>query len=285
MKKILLIICILISTTNSAYAMIHSWKAEDYVIKINNINEKIEKIDLVSFEECNLEETGGNYTTTFEIVPLFGEESIDFLNKHDTENYYIKQIIRYNYLSGKAAQDIEHTVLSGKYDEYNKGKLITYDLARNEKFSNALEFYQYCSVAKYNDFICVKTTTYKSYKLTPIKKINISDIKLNKLKYKHDDLSNLKIGIRVKNENGEYKTFISNENSMWMRRPGGKPIIEEKQKIIDFDYSTGKYKTNAYESFLSPSNTMLIQILIVTIILFAIVITLIIFNIILKNKK
>lgn len=283
--KILLIICILISTTNSAYAMIHSWEAEEYVIKINNINEKIEKIDLVNFEECKLEETGGNYITNFEVVPLVGEDDKEHLYNHDSENYYIKQIVRYNYLSGRAKDDIEHTVSSGMYKEKEEGILKTYDEAREEKFKTDVELYQHCSEAKYNEFICVKTTSYKAYKIIPIKEISVSDIKLNKLKYRHDDLSNLKIGIRVKNEKGEYKTFISNENSMWMRRPGGKPIIEEKQKIIDFDYSTGKYKTNAYESFLSPSNTRLIQILIVTIILLVIVIALIILNIISKKKN
>jgi len=283
--KSLLIICILISITNSAYAMIHSWEAEEYVIKINNINEKLEKIDLVNFEECELEETGGNYTTNVEVVPLVGEDDREHFYNHYSENYYIKQIVRYNYLSGKATEDIEHTVSGGIYQENSDGKLITYDEARTERFKSNAELYQYCSEAKDNEFICVKTTSYKAYKITPIKEISVSDIKSNKLKYKHDDLSNLKIGIRVKNEDGAYRTFISNENSMWMRRPGGKPIIEEKQKIIDFDYSTGRYKTNAYESFLSPSNTRLIQILIVTSVLLVLIMVLIIIIAALKKRR
>lgn len=288
MKKILkslLIICILISITNSAYAMIYSWDAEEYIIKINNINENLEKIDLVNFEECELEETGGNYTTNVEVVPLVGEDDRKHLNNHNSENYYIKQIVRYNYLSGKAAEDIEHTVSGGIYQEKTEGKLITYDEARTERFKSNAELYQHCSEAKDNEFICVKTTSYKAYKITPIKEIDLSDIKFNKLKYKHDDLSNLKIGIRVKNENGEYKTFISNENSMVMRRPGGKPIIEEKQKIINFDYSTGTYKTNAYESFLSPSNTRLIKILTVISVFLVVIMICSIIILVLKKRR
>ena len=285
--KILSFICILISIASYAYASYTTYEAEEYILKIENINEELERIDLVNFEECNSEETGGNYTTTFEVVPLFGEESIDFLDKHDTENYYIKQIIRYNYLAGKATQDIEHTVLSGKYDEYNEGKLITYDLARNEKFSNDLEFYQYCSAAKDNDFICVKTTTYKSYKLTPIKEISLSNIKNNKLTYNHDDFSNLNIGLRLKNKNGEYKTFKSNENYMTMTRYGSNPIID-KEKIIIFDYEAGTYKSNSQYSFKVPIKTgsqWVSFIFTISILLLVIIISFIILNIISKKKK
>jgi hypothetical protein len=79
--KILSFICILISITSYAYASYTTYEAEEYILKIENINEELERIDLVNFEECNSEETGGNYTTTFEVIPLFGEESIDFLDK------------------------------------------------------------------------------------------------------------------------------------------------------------------------------------------------------------
>ena len=195
--KILLIICILLSIDTYAYAMIYSYEAEEYIIKIKNINEEIEKIDLVNFEECDMEETGFNYTTTFEIVPLFGEEPINHLNKHDTENYYIKQTVRYNYLAGKAATDIEHTVVSGKYTEFEEDTLITYDLAMNRKFNNSQEFSSYCNGLQEDKFICVKTTTYKSYKLTPVKELELSVIESNQLSYKHDDLSILHIGIRM----------------------------------------------------------------------------------------
>lgn len=283
--KILLIICILLSIDTYAYAMIYSYEAKEYIIKIKNINEKIEKIDLVNFEKCDLEETGCNYTTNFEVVSLFDKDDIKPLDNYDTENYYIKPIIRYNYLSGKAADDIEHTVVSGKYTEFEEEKLITFDLACTEKFNNVQELYTHCEGAEENEFICVKTTTYESYKLTPIKEISISDIKSNKLVYKHDDLSNLDIGIRVKNENGEYKTFISYENSMVMRRYGGKPIIEDKEKIIIFDYLTGTYKSNSTYSFYVPNHYQLINILGITIVLLVIVMALFILKIILKRKK
>ena len=66
--------------------------------------------------------------------------------------------------------------------------------------------------------------------------------------------------------------YVETKNVMSGEKGYGYIYIEvgydfKAEKIIDFDYSTGKYKTNAYESFLSPSNTRLIQILIVTIIL------------------
>lgn len=301
MKKILkslLIICALFSINSYVYASYLSYDAEEYIMKINNINEKIERIDLVSFEECDMEETGWNYTTNFEVVPLFGEDTIKHLDKHDTENYYIKQRVRYNYLAGKAAQDIEHTVLSGKYSEIEDGKLITFDFARNERFKSENEFYDYCNVTYDNEFygyykadeefICVKTTTYyKSYKLTPIKEISLSNIENNTLTYNHDDYSNLKIGIRMKNENGEYKTFISNDNSMLMIRYGGNPI-KDKEKITIFDYSTGTYEDNSEYSFKFPIKTgeqWLATMIVVSIILLIIVIALIILNIILKKKK
>lgn len=289
MKKILkslLIICILFSINYSAYAMMETYEAEEYIIKIKNINEKIEKIDLVNYEECDMEETGGNYTTTHEIVPLFGEDDIYHLDKYDTENYYIKQIVRYNYLSGKAAQDIEHTVSGGIYSEKEDGKLITYDLARTERFNNNQDFYQSCQEAKENEFICVKTTTYKSYKLAPIKEISLSDIKFNKLVYNHDDYSNLKIGIRIKNEKQEYKTFISKNNSMIMTRYGENPI-KDKEKIIIFDYQTGTYKDNAKYSFKAPFKTSSQQFnfIVIISILLIIVIALFILSIIFKKKK
>ena len=74
-----------------------------------------------------MNDTGWNYTTNLEIVPLFGENIIDHLDKHDTENYYIKQNIRYNYLAGRAAKDIEHTVSWGKYLEEGDGTFGTFD--------------------------------------------------------------------------------------------------------------------------------------------------------------
>jgi len=291
MKKIvniLLIICVLLSINPYVYASYTSYEAEEYIIQVKNINEEIERIDLVSFEECDMEETGWNYATNFEIVPLFGEESIEHLNKHDTEKYYIKQTVRYNYLSGKAAEDIEHTVLSGKYSEYDdEGNLITYDLAMDRRFNNTIEFYQYCEDAKDNEFICVKTTKYKSYKLTQMKEISLSNIENNALIYNHDDYSNLKIGIRTKNENEEYKTFISNDNSMFMTRYGGNLIID-KEKITIFDYQTVTYKDNSEYSFKVPvktNNQLFATIIIVIILLLVMVTTLIIINIILKKKK
>ena len=284
--KILLIIGVLFLTNACVYASFISYEAEEYVMQIDNINEKIEKIDLVNFEECDMEETGWNYTANFEVVPLFGEEPIQHLDKHDTENYYIKQTVRYNYLSGKAANDIEHTAISGKYSEIEEGKIITYDLARNEKINNAQEFSSYSEGFLEDEFICVKTTTYKAYKLNPIKEISLSNIQNNKLIYNHDDYSNLKIGIRIKNENEEYKTFISNDNSMIMYRYGGNPIID-KEKITIFDYQTVTYKDNAEYSFKVPLKTssQLVNFIIIISILLVLVITLFILNIILKKKK
>lgn len=297
--KILSLFCIFISIVCYAYASYTTYEAEEYILKLENINEEIEKIDLVSFEECDMEETGGNYTTTFEVVPLFGEESIDFLDKHDTENYYIKQIIRYNYLAGRAAKDIEHTVLSGKYVEEGNGTFGTFDWARTERFKNENEFYYYCNITnenkiyelykadKENTFICVKTTTYKSYKLTPIKEINLSDMKNNTLTYNHDDFSNLKIGFRVKNKNGEYKTFKSNENYTTMTRYGSNPIID-KEKIIIFDYEAGTYKSNSQHSFKVPIKTgsqWVSFIFTISILLLVVIISFIILNIISKKKK
>lgn len=285
--KLLSLICIFISLASYSYAEFTSYEAEEYIMKIENINEEIERIDLVNFEECEMNDTGFNYTTTYEIVPLFGEESINHLNKHDTENYYVKQIVRYNYLAGKAAQDIEHTVVSGKYTEFEKGKLITYDLCMKQKFNNSQEFYSYCSDAKEEEFICVKTTTYKPYKLTPIKEISLSDIKNNKLTYNHDDHSNLKIGFRIKNKNNEYKTFISLDNSLIMCRYGSKPIID-KEKITIFDYPTVSYKSNSEYSFKTPLKTGNQQfnfIIIISVLLFIIILTFIILNIKLRKKK
>ena len=72
---------------------------------------------------------------------------------------------------------------------------------------------------------------------------------------------------------------------MVMRRFGGKPIIEDKEKIIIFDYLTGTYKTNSTYSFYVPNHFQLINILGVTIVLLIIIMALLIFNIILKKKK
>lgn len=287
MKKIvniLSIICMLFSINYYVYASVEFYEAEEYIIKINNINEEIGRIDLVSFEECDMEETGYNYTTNFEVVSLFGEDSIEHLNKHDTEKYYIKQTVRYNYLAGKAAKDIEHTVVSGKYTEVEDGKLITFDFARNERFKSENEFYDYYKADE--EFICVKTTTYKSYKLTPIKEISLSNIKNNTLTYNHDDYSNLKIGIRIKNEKQEYKTFISNDNGMTMTRYGGNPIID-KEKITIFDYSTVTYKDNAEYSFKAPFkiSSQLVNFIVIISILLVIIIALFILNIIFKKKR
>lgn len=303
--KILSLICILISIAIASYGYVDdilsytSYDAEEYIIKIENINEEIEKIDLVSFEECDIEETGYNYTTNFEIVPLFGENIIGHLNKHDTENYYIKQNVRYNYLAGKAANDIEHTVSGGKYFEEGNGTFGTLDWARTERFKSEKDFYDYCNLTyenniyelykadKENTFICVKTTNYKPYKLTTIKEISLSNIENNTLTYNHDDFSNFKIGIRIKNTNGEYKTFISNNNSLLMYRYGGNPIID-KEKITIFDYQSVTYKDNSQYSLKLPikhTNQWIPTLILIAIILFVIVITLLIFNIILKKKK
>ena len=253
----------------------------------------------MSFEECSLEESGGNYTTTFEIVPLFGEERINYLNKHDTENYYINQIIRYNYLAGRAAQDIEHTVSSGKYVEEGNGRLSTFDWARTERFKSEKELYDYCNLVyenhfynyyeadKENTFICVKTTNYKAYKLTPIKEISLSNIENNTLTYNLDDFSNFKIALRFKNKNGEYKTLKSNEGSMTMTRYGSNPI-KDKEKIIIFDYQLGTYESNSQYSFKVPiktSSQWLVAIFIISIILLVVVIAFIISIIISKKKK
>ena len=303
--NILLIICILISISIASYAYVDdilsytSYEAEEYIIKIEDINEEIERIDLVSFEECDIEETGYNYTTNFEIVPLFGENIISHLDKHDTENYYIKQNVRYNYLAGRAAKDIEHTVSGGKYFEEGNGTFGTLDLAITERFKSEKDFYDYCNLTyenniyelykadKENTFICVKTTSYTPYKLTPIKEISLSNIKNNTLTYNHDDFSNLKIGIRIKNTNGEYKTFISWDGSMIMNRYGGNPIID-KEKITIFDYKTVTYEDNSQHSFKLPiknTNQWIPTLILIAIILFVIIIALIILNIILKKKK
>ena len=298
--KILALICILISITSYAFASYTAYEAEEYIIKIENIDEQIEKIDLVSFEKCDMEETGGEYTTSFEIVPLFGKDNITHLDKHDTENYYIKQTVRYNYLAGTSAQNIESTSVSGKYSEFDEdGNLITYDLAREERFNNSYEFHDYSKIMRdneiyeyyentdENELICVKTTNYEAYKITPIKEIDVSEISNNKLVYNHEDYSNLKIGIRIKNASGGYKTFISNDNSMYMTRYGAKPIID-KEKITIFDYSTVTYEDNAEYSFKIPVKTndqLLSLIIIVAVIFTVIIITFVILNIILKKKK
>ena len=301
--KLLSIICILISISIESYAYVDdilsytSYDAEEYIIKVENINEEIEKIDLVNFEECDMNDTGWNYTTNLEIVPLFGENIIDHLDKHDTENYYIKQNIRYNYLAGRAAKDIEHTVSWGKYLEEGDGTFGTFDWARTERFKSENDFYDYCNITNENriyelykadnTFICVKTTNYKSYKLTPLKEISLSNIENNTLTYNHDDYSNLKIGIRIKNTNGEYKTFVSNDNGMLMYRYGGNPIID-KEKIIIFDYEAGTYKSNSQYSFKPPLKTGGQQfnfIIIISVLLFIIILTFIILNIKLRKKK
>lgn len=301
--KILSLICILISIASYVYAddilSYTSYEAEEYIIKIENINEEIEKIDLVSFEECDMEETGYNYTTNFEIVPLFGENIIGHLDKHDTENYYIKQKVRYNYLAGRAAKDIEHTVSWGKYFEEGNGTFGTLDWAITEKFKSEKDFYDYCNLTyenriyelykadKENTFICVKTTNYTPYKLTTIKEISLSNIENNTLTYKLDDFSNSQLGIRIKNTNGEYKTFISGNVSMFMERFGGNPIID-KEKITIFDYQSVTYIDNSQYSFKLPikhTNQWIPTLILIAIILFVIIIALLILNIILKKKK
>lgn len=301
--KILSLIGIFISIAYYAYAddilLSTSYEAEEYIIKIENINEEIERIDLVNFEECDMEETGWNYTTNIEIVPLFGENIIDHLDKHDTENYYIKQNVRYNYLAGRAAKDIEHTVSGGKYFEEGNGTFGTLDWAITERFKNEKDFYDYCNLTyetriyelykadKESTFICVKTTNYTPYKLTPIKEISLSNIENNTLTYNLDDFSNSQLGIRIKNTNGEYKTFISGNISMIMGRFGGNPILD-KEKITIFDYQSVTYKDNSQYSFKLPiqhTNQWIPTLILIAIILFVIVVTLLILNIILKKKK
>ena len=67
MKKflgVLLIFCSVFSF-NKVYAMITEYEAKSFTITVQNIDEKIEKIDVVAFEECEMEETGFNYETTY----------------------------------------------------------------------------------------------------------------------------------------------------------------------------------------------------------------------------
>lgn len=268
------------------FASMTSYNAEEYIIKINNINEEIERIDLIQYEKCDLDELGWEKKSSVEEVELYGDETITHRYDYDTENYYIDQIVRYNYLAGKAATDIEHVVHGGEYIEYDGQELVTYDVAKDERYKTKEEFEIGTLKIKDHKIICAKTIEYKAYRITPIKEINVSEIKSSELVYKHDDLTNLNIGIRIKLTDGKYKTFIPmGQNGLWMNRGGYKPILD-KEKIIIFDYSEIEYESNANYSFnKAPVEDWVIILSLIIIVTIILLIIVCILNAIIKKKK
>lgn len=287
MKKFLgalLIFCSVFSF-NNVYASINYFDAKEFIIKVKNINEKIEKIELVNFEECEMEETGFNYETTHEVVEPYGDGMIDHLKEHDTENYFVDQKVHYNYLSGRFKDDIEHAIGGGFFMEVAEDGTIDYDYAYDHIYKTKKDFEIGCSMVLKQGVVCAKTTKYKSYKLTPIKELDISNIESNEFVYKHDDIRNLKIGLRIKNENSEYKTFIApSESHIGMYRYGGNPRIEE-EKIIVFDYSGVSYESNvaaSFNTYIEPYVIIYGTIIIIVSILLLIIIIIALY---LKKKK
>lgn len=242
--KIILIVSIMIFINASSFASINLYDAEEYIIKIQNINEQIEEINLVNYEECPISETGVDYTDSIEKVSLYGDDEIPLVTGYNTENYFIKQTVIYNYLYGEAARNIEKVSSSGSEKRSIGKELKSMRFATDKKFKNEKEFQKECKEAKDYTFICVRSITYTAYRITSIKELEISSIKNGNFTYKHDDLSNLKIGLRIKDVNQEYKLFISEENNMSMTRAGGESN-RDKEKIVIFDYIIGNYKTNA----------------------------------------
>lgn len=267
------------------FASTTSYNAEEYIIKINNINEEIERIDLIQYEKCDLDELGWEKKSSVEEVELYGNEIITHRYDYDTENYYIDQIVRYNYLAGKAATDIEHVIHGGEYIEYDGQELVTYDVVKDERYKTKEEFETGTLKIKDHKIICARTIEYKAYKITPIKEINVSEIKTGELVYKHDDLTNLNIGIRIKLTDGKYKTFIPmGQNGLWMDRGGYKPILD-KEKIIIFDYSGVSYESNvaaSFNTYIEPYVIIYGSIIIIVSILLLIIIIIALY---LKKKK
>lgn len=270
----------------NVFANLTYYEAEEYIIEINNINEAIERIDLIQYEKCDLDELGWEKKSSVEEVDLYGDEIITHRYDYDTENYYIDQIVRYNYLAGKAATDIEHVVHGGQYIEYDDTELVTYDVAKEERYKTQEEFEIGTADIKKHKIICARTIEYKAYKITPIKEINISEVKSGKLVYKHDDLPNLNIGIRIKLTDGKYKTFIPIEqNGLWMERGPYKPIMD-KEKIIIFDYSGIEYESNVNHSFnKAPIEDWVIYLGIIIVVTILLLIIVCILNTIIKKKK
>lgn len=290
MKKflgVLLIFCSVFSF-NKVYAMITEYEAKSFTITVQNIDEKIEKIDVVAFEECEMEETGFNYETTYEVVEPYGDGMIGHLQKHDTENYFIDQTVRYNYLSGRFKDDIEHAINGGSFSEVNENGIIDYDYAYDHIFKTKEDFEIGCSMVLHQGVVCAKTTKYTAYKLTTVKELDISNMESNEFVYNHDDLSNLKIGLRIKNEKGEYKTFIApREIYTTMYRTGYHPEIQEQEyhKIVVFDYSGVTYQSNttaSFRNYLEPYVIIYGSIIIIVSILLLIIIIIALY---LKKKK
>lgn len=241
--KVVLIISIMIFIHISSYASTALYEADEYIIKIQNIDEPIEEICLVNVEECSIDETGTTYTDSIEEVSLYGQDEIPLVTGYDSENYYIKQTVIYNYLYGDAAQNPEITTKTGHSQSGIRKNVVSISYATDKKFKNKKEFQKECKDAKDYNFICMRSITYTAYRILKSKELDVSTIKNDNFTYKHDDLSNLKIGLRTKSITQEYKTFISDEYDMWMSRSGGE-TNRDKEKIVIFDYVMGNYKTN-----------------------------------------
>lgn len=285
MKKILkitIIVYIMIFTNTISYASINLYEAEEYIVKIQNINEQIEEINLITYEECLISETGSNYTDSIENVSLYGEDEIPSVTGYDTENFFIKQTIKYNYLYGEAAKNPEKASSSGFEGSYVGKELKSFNYATDKKFKNENEFQKECKEAKDHTFICVRSITYTAYRISYVKEFDISSIKYGNFTYKHENFSNLKIGLRMKNINQEYRIFVSEENDMWMTRSSWESN-RDKEKIVVFDYITGNYKTNANKP-LENALRDISNIIVYFLICFAIAILIVIFEKKTKNK-
>lgn len=276
-KKIIIfsiIICILLSFNITSFAGLQDYEAKEYVIKINNINEPINKIDLVHYEECDISELGDKFNTYTEQVSLYDEDEPVIIPEYDKEKYLVDYSISYNYLAGRAAETPENHI--------HGGFIITKDAAdistdqKFKKHNGTLEQYNL-------DFICVRTVTFTAYKLTKIKDIDLSQISNNTLTYKPDDLNNLAIGIRFLNNNNEYKTYLSMSPSLYMVRTMGTPVLETT-KIIIYDYETREYKSNTEGNFFNIDTEQLILLTIIITILLTLIIFTLTF-IIIKNKN
>ncbi len=265
MKKILktiLILSFIICVNISSYAAILLYDADEYIIKVQNIDDQIEEIRLLNYEECSLPEIGVDYTDTVEEVSLYGEDELPIVTGYDTENYFIKQTVIYDYVYGDAARNPKIRTILGQSMSGTGKNLKSMNFSVDQKFKNEKEFKKECKEAKYYEFRCMRSIVYTAYKISDVKKLDISNIKDGNYTYKHDDLSNLKIGIKIKNINQEEKIFISDENDLGMRRPVNYKEEPDREKIILFDYITGSCRTNTEKPFEKKGDSGIVYLLI-----------------------
>ena len=262
----IIIIYILISFNFTSFAGLDYYVADKYIMEIKNINESIEKIDLVNYEECNSKEVSQSLQTYTEQVSLFDKDSSIIVPNYNKEFFYVEPSISYNYLYGESTKNPELHVISGhtvKHDD--NGNIVALDIATDKKFKNKNQlignFWNSTDNIQDLEFICVRTITYTCYKITPIKQLDTNQIISNTFTYDHDDLENLTIGIRFLNTNQEYKTYLTKHPYIGLERTMGTEKLDSA-KIIRYDYETRSYETNASYDFTKPKTDPLIYLII-----------------------